>query len=105
MQRLLAFGKKTVIFLQKTIACGRVIERERGSKTAPFTLSPPGLPAFLADFSILQQSLFWTPCRKAALRPKGDLTCSGEVNPPCAKVLLRKTLVTPHLRRSITWHL
>ena len=43
--------------LAKTVACGRVIERERGSKTAPFTLSLPGLPAFLAVFSILQQSL------------------------------------------------
>ena len=44
--------------LVKTIACARVIERERDSKTAPFTLSLPGLPAFLAEFSILQQSLF-----------------------------------------------
>ncbi|MBQ2154285.1 MAG: hypothetical protein II437_04415, partial [Oscillospiraceae bacterium] len=26
----------------KTIACGRVIEREGGSKTAPFTLPLPG---------------------------------------------------------------
>ena len=28
-----------------------------------------------------------------------DLTCSGRVNRPCAKVFLRKTLETPHLRR------
>ena len=26
----------------QSVACGRVIERERGSKTAPFTLSLPG---------------------------------------------------------------
>ena len=32
-------------------------------------------------------------------RPRGNLTCSAEMNPACAKVLLRKTLVTPHLRR------
>ncbi len=35
-----------------------------------------------------------------SLRPKGNRACSGEMNPPCAKVLLRKTLVTPHKRRS-----
>ena len=28
-----------------------------------------------------------------------DLTCSAEMNSACAEVLLRKTLVTPHLRR------
>ena len=58
MQRLLEFLQENRKILAKTIACGRVIERERGSKTAPFTLSLPGLPAFLADFSILQQSPF-----------------------------------------------
>ena len=30
-----------------------------------------------------------------------DLTCSAEVNSACAKVLLRKTLVTPDSRRKI----
>ena len=48
---------------------------------------------------------FWTPCHKAALHPKCDSTCSNEVNPPCAKVLLHKTLVTPHSRRGTTRHL
>ena len=31
--------------------------------------------------------------------PFGDCTCSGRVNRPCAKVLLRKTLETPDFRR------
>ena len=31
--------------------------------------------------------------------PSGDWRCSGEVNSPCAKVLLRKTLVTAQKRR------
>ena len=57
MQHLLEFLQENRDILAKTIACGRVIERERGSKTAPFTLSLPGLPAFLVAFSILQQSL------------------------------------------------
>ena len=58
MQRPHEFLQENRNILTKTIACARVIERERGSKTAPFTLSPPGLPAVLADFSVLQQSLF-----------------------------------------------
>ena len=33
--------------------------------------------------------------------PFGDCTCSAEVNSACAKVLLRKTLVTPDCRRSL----
>ena len=36
-----------------------MIERESGSKTALFTRSLPGLPAFLAVPSILQQSQFF----------------------------------------------
>ena len=58
MQHLHEFLQENRDILAKTIACGRVIERERGSKTAPFTLSLPGLPAFLAEFSILQRALF-----------------------------------------------
>ena len=38
-----------------------------------------------------------TPLRGAS--PFGDCTCSGRVNRPCAKVLLRKTLGTPDFRR------
>ena len=33
-------------FHEKTVACGRVIEREKGSKTALFTLFLPGLRLF-----------------------------------------------------------
>ena len=38
------FATSPVVFADsgKTIACGRVIEREGGSKTAPFTLPLPG---------------------------------------------------------------
>ena len=59
MQRPREFLQENRNILAKTIACARVIEREMGSKTAPFTLSPPGLPAFLVDFSILQQSFLF----------------------------------------------
>jgi len=34
--------------------------------------------------------------------PRGFI-CSVGVNPPCAKVLLCKTLVTPHSRRNIAY--
>ena len=57
MQRPPEFSQENRYILAKTIACERVIERERGSKTAPFTLSLPGLLTFLAVSSILQQSL------------------------------------------------
>ena len=58
MQRLLAFLQESRDILAKTIACGRVIERERGSKTAPFTLSPPGARSSLSHNVILRQPLF-----------------------------------------------
>ena len=58
MQHLLEFLQESRDILAKTIACARVIERERGSKTAPFKRSLPGLPAFLAEFSILQRARY-----------------------------------------------
>ena len=45
---------------------------------------------------------FWVPLPVAA-QPKGDRTCSGQVNCPCAKILLRKILVTAHPRRLAVW--
>ena len=49
----------------KTIACGRVIEREGGSKTAPFTLPLPGACFNYEYLFLLQQSPFFRayfPC-------------------------------------------
>ncbi len=47
MQHSLSNLQEVVFFLQ-IVACGRVIEREGGSKTAPFTLPLPGARAPIA---------------------------------------------------------
>ena len=47
-------------------------------------------------------SYFWVPLSGVA-PPKGDRICSGQVNCPCAKILLRKILVTAHPRRPTLW--
>ena len=39
------------------------------------------------------------PTRLTPCRDPDDLICSGQMNCPCAKVLLRKTLGTPDFRR------
>ena len=35
--------------------------------------------------------------------PQGDRTCPEQVNCPCARILLRKILVTAHPRRLAVW--
>lgn len=47
-------------------------------------------------------SYFWVPLPGVA-PPQGNRTCSGQVNCPCAKILLRKILVTEHPRRPTLW--
>ena len=47
-------------------------------------------------------SYFWVPLPVVA-PPQGNRTCSGQVNCPCAKILLRKILVTAHPRRPTLW--
>ena len=45
---------------------------------------------------------FWASLSGVA-PPQGDRICSGQVNCPCAKALLRKILVTAHPRRPTLW--
>ena len=47
-------------------------------------------------------SYFWVPLPVVA-PPQGNRTCSGQVNCPCARILLRKILVTAHPRRPTLW--
>ena len=47
-------------------------------------------------------SYFWVPLPVVA-PPQENRTCSGQVNCPCAKALLRKILVTAHPRRPTLW--
>ena len=47
-------------------------------------------------------SYFWVPLPVAA-QPQGDRTCPEQVNCPCARILLRKILVTAHPRRPAVW--
>ena len=47
-------------------------------------------------------SYFWVPLPVAA-QPQGDRTCPEQVNCPCARILLRKILVTAHPRRLAVW--
>jgi hypothetical protein len=45
----------------KTIACGRVIEREGGSKTAPFTLPLPGACIIFEGYAFCNSPVFFLP--------------------------------------------
>ncbi len=47
-------------------------------------------------------SYFWVPLPVVA-PPQGGRTCPGQVNCPCARILLRKILVTAHPRRLAVW--
>ena len=47
-------------------------------------------------------SYFWVPLPVVA-QPQGDRTCPEQVNCPCARILLRKILVTAHPRRLAVW--
>ena len=47
-------------------------------------------------------SYFGVPLPVAA-QPQGDRTCPEQVNCPCARILLRKILVTAHPRRLAVW--
>ncbi|MBQ1589393.1 MAG: hypothetical protein II106_01595, partial [Oscillospiraceae bacterium] len=52
----------------KTIACGRVIEREGGSKTAPFTLPLPGACIIFEGCAFCNSPLR-AVCRRRAAEP------------------------------------
>ena len=54
MQRLLEIPQEVYGFLRNFRLRAGDLNREGGSKTAPFTHPPPGVPAPLAGISILQ---------------------------------------------------
>ena len=58
MQRLLEIPQEAINFLRNFRLWAGDLNREGGSKTAPFTHPLPGVPAPLAGISILQQSRF-----------------------------------------------
>ena len=58
MQRLLEIPQEAINFLRNFRLRAGDLNREGGSKTAPFTHPLPGVPAPLAGISILQQALF-----------------------------------------------
>jgi len=57
MQRLLESPQEVYDFLRNFRLRAGDLNREGGSKTAPFTHPLPGVPAPLAGISILQQTL------------------------------------------------
>ena len=57
MQRLLEIPQEAVDFLRNFRLRAGDLNREGGSKTAPFTHPPPGMPTPLAKILILQQAL------------------------------------------------
>jgi len=57
MQRLLEIPQEVYDFLRNFRLRAGDLNREGGSKTAPFTHPLPGVPAPLAGISILQQTL------------------------------------------------
>ena len=61
---------------------------------------PPAAPK-IRPSAFGRWSYFWVPLPGVA-PPQGDRICSGQVNCPCAKALLRKILVTPDFRRCWT---
>ena len=60
MQRLLEIPQEVYDFLRNFRLRAGDLNREGGSKTAPFTHPLPGVPAPLAGISILQQTRFFT---------------------------------------------
>jgi len=58
LQRLLEIPQEVYDFLRNFRLRAGDLNREGGSKTAPFTHPLPGVPAPLAGISILQQTLF-----------------------------------------------
>ena len=62
---------------------------------------PPAAPK-IRPSAFGRWSYFWVPLPVVA-PPQGNRTCSGQVNCPCAKILLRKILVTAHPRRLAVW--
>ena len=58
MQRLLEIPQEVYDFLRNFRLRAGDLNREGGSKTAPFTHPLPGVHAPLAGISILQQTLF-----------------------------------------------
>ena len=58
MQRLLEIPQEVYDFLRNFRLRAGDLNREGGSKTAPFTHPLPGVPAPLAGISILQQAYY-----------------------------------------------
>ena len=68
--------------------------RCKASKAKISELKPPDKK----ESTALRCFPFWISLPVVA-PPQGNLICSGEVDSPCTKVLLRKTLATAHPRR------
>ena len=67
MQRLLEIPQEVYDFLRNFRLRAGDLNREGGSKTAPFTHPLPGVPAPLAGISILQQTRHFL-CRRLPLQ-------------------------------------
>ena len=67
MQRLLEIPQEVYDFLRNFRLRAGDLNREGGSKTAPFTHPLPGVHAPLAGISILQQTLRLFICRGCSL--------------------------------------
>jgi len=72
MQRLLEIPQEVYDFLRNFRLRAGDLNREGGSKTAPFTHPLPGVPAPLAGISILQQTL----CYLTIYQIRQDATCA-----------------------------
>ena len=72
MQRLLEIPQEVYDFLRNFRLRAGDLNREGGSKTAPFTHPLPGVPAPLAGISILQQIL----CYLTIYQIRQDATCA-----------------------------
>ena len=70
-------------------------------ETSPGVRIPPAAPK-IRPSAFGRWSYFWVPLPVVA-PPQGNRTCSGQVNCPCARILLRKILVTAHPRRPTLW--
>ena len=68
MQRLLEIPQEVYDFLRNFRLRAGDLNREGGSKTAPFTHPLPGVHAPLAGISILQQTLFWIGAQRNVLQ-------------------------------------
>ena len=72
MQRLLEIPQEVINFLRNFRLRAGDLNREGGSKTAPFTHPLPGMPTPLAKILILQQALLLM----ILIQPKAPL-CKG----------------------------